>query len=33
MYTISGESFLGREHLERIKTEAQEMVDGVLRNA
>jgi phosphoglucomutase len=33
MYKIYVESFLGREHLERIKTEAQEMVDGVLRNA
>jgi phosphoglucomutase len=33
MYKIYVESFLGREHLERIKTEAQEMVDGVLKNA
>lgn len=33
MYKIYVESFLGREHLERIKTEAQEMVDGVLQNA
>ncbi|MDY0227442.1 MAG: phosphoglucomutase (alpha-D-glucose-1,6-bisphosphate-dependent) [Desulfomicrobium apsheronum] len=30
MYKIYVESFLGREHLERIKTEAQDMVDGVL---
>ena len=33
MYKIYVESFLGREHLERIKTEAQEMVDGVLKGA
>ncbi|GAB6111696.1 phosphoglucomutase (alpha-D-glucose-1,6-bisphosphate-dependent) [Desulfomicrobium salsuginis] len=33
MYKIYIESFLGREHLERIKTEAQEMVDGVLKGA
>jgi phosphoglucomutase len=31
MYKIYVESFLGREHLERIKTEAQGMVDGVLK--
>jgi len=30
MYKIYVESFLGRDHLERIKTEAQTMVDGVL---
>lgn len=30
MYKIYVESFLGREHLERIKVEAQTMVDGVL---
>ncbi|SFM20375.1 phosphoglucomutase [Desulfomicrobium norvegicum] len=30
MYKIYVESFLGREHLERIKIEAQDMVDGVL---
>lgn len=30
MYKIYVESFLGRGHLERIKTEAQAMVDGVL---
>lgn len=33
MYKIYVESFLGREHLERIKTEAQDMVDGVLAGA
>jgi phosphoglucomutase len=33
MYKIYVESFLGREHLERIKAEAQDMVDGVLKNA
>ena len=33
MYKIYVESFLGREHLERIKTEAQAMVDGVLKGA
>ncbi len=33
MYKIYVESFLGRDHLERIKTEAQDMVDGVLKNA
>jgi phosphoglucomutase len=33
MYKIYVESFLGREHLERIKTEAQAMVDGVLAGA
>jgi phosphoglucomutase len=33
MYKIYVESFLGREHLERIKTEAQDMVDGVLAKA
>ncbi|NLW81181.1 MAG: alpha-D-glucose phosphate-specific phosphoglucomutase [Desulfovibrionales bacterium] len=33
MYKIYVESFLGREHLERIKTEAQAMVDGVLAKA
>ncbi len=33
MYKIYVESFLGREHLERIKAEAQDMVDGVLNNA
>lgn len=31
MYKIYVESFLGRDHLERIKTEAQDMVDGVLK--
>jgi len=30
MYKIYVESFLGRDHLERIKVEAQTMVDGVL---
>ena len=33
MYKIYVESFRGREHLERIKTEAQAMVDGVLKGA
>lgn len=33
MYKIYVESFLGRDHLERIKTEAQDMVDGVLKGA
>ena len=33
MYKIYVESFLGREHLERIKTEAQAMVDEVLKGA
>jgi len=33
MYKIYVESFLGREHLERIKVEAQAMVDGVLAGA
>ncbi len=33
MYKIYVESFLGREHLERIKAEAQSMVDGVLAGA
>ena len=31
MYKIYVESFRGREHLERIKIEAQDMVDGVLK--
>ena len=33
MYKIYVESFLGRDHLERIKTEAQEIVSGVLGQA
>lgn len=33
MYKIYVESFLGRAHLERIKVEAQAMVDGVLSGA
>jgi phosphoglucomutase len=33
MYKFYVESFLGREHLERIKVEAQGMVDGVLAGA
>ena len=33
MYKIYVESFRGREHLERIKAEAQAMVDGVLAGA
>jgi phosphoglucomutase len=33
MYKIYVESFRGREHLERIKAEAQDMVDGVLAGA
>lgn len=33
MYKIYVESFIGREHLEQIKIEAQDMVDGVLAGA
>lgn len=33
MYKIYVESFRGREHLDRIKAEAQAMVDGVLSGA
>ena len=33
MYKIYVESFWGREHLDRIKAEAQAMVDGVLSGA